>query len=109
MTFSGESGLTFVSHLVSTITSPFFSELVLELAGPPSHFGGLSAEYLGRWVSTDAFLEEQFAKGGDFKLIVRTGELHDRNTFQKHAKDNFPLLASRGCIHFETSHCLEKY
>ena len=109
--FTRVADVTSGSFPISTITSPFFSEFVLELGGLSSHPDGLSPEYWGRWESIDRFLNERFAKHGHFKLIIRTGECHDPETFQRHAKETFPLLASVGCIRFEVSHSvdIEKY
>lgn len=94
---------------VSTIASPVFRELVLELGGLPSHTNRSPSNYWGQWAETDRFLEERYAGCGDFKLVLRTGKLRDRETFQAHTEETFPLLAKRGCIHFETSEFVEKY
>lgn len=85
----------------STIASPVFSEFVLELDGLSSHPDPLSPEYWGHWEWIDEFLQGRFADHGDFKLIIRTGKLRDPEIFQGHARNTFPLLASRGCIRFE--------
>ena len=98
------SGLAFGFLPISTITSPVFRELVLELDGLSSRFDGPSPAYWGRWEEIDRLVEQRFAKHGDFRLVIRTGELSDQETFQRHTKENFPLLAGRGCIHFETSY-----
>lgn len=100
--FTPVSGLAFGFIPISTITSPVFRELVLELGDVSFRFDGPSMAYWGRWEEIDRLADERFAKHNDFKLVVRTGELGDKEAFQKHFKDNFPLLASRGCIHFET-------
>ena len=39
----------------------------------------------------------------DFKLVVRAGELYDRDGLQAQAKEMFPLMARRDRIQFETS------
>ena len=92
---------------LSTITSPVFSEFVLELGGLPTHFHGPSSKYRGRWKEIGELLENQFALHGDFRLNIRTGKLYDRETFQGHAKEIFPLLASKGCIQFEMSYSID--
>ena len=48
-------------------------------------------------------------KREDFKLIIRTGKLYDRETFEAHAKETFPLSAQRGFIRFETSYSIERH
>ena len=93
----------------STITSPVFSEFVLELGKLPSQFDWPSREYWGHWDHIDRLLRERFAERGGFNLIVRTGKLYDRETFQAHAQERFPMLAERGCVRFETSHSIDDY
>ena len=63
----------------------------------------------GHWAEVDEFLHERFAKHGDFRLIIKTGSRYALDAFQRHAKEGFPLLASKGCIHFETSQLIDKY
>ena len=84
---------------ISTITSPVSSKFVLELGGLPTHFHGPSSKYWGGWKEIGKLLENQFnALHRNFRLNIRTGKLHDRETFQGHAKEIFPLLVSKGCI-----------
>ena len=90
--------------VLSTIISPVFHELVLELAGHSSHSNRLPSGFWGHWKGIDDLLEEQFAKHGHFMLVVRMGGLDDQKAFQRHVKDTFPFLAGRGCVHFETFH-----
>ena len=66
-------------------------------------------EHWGNWREIDKFFYEQFATHGDFTLIIKTGKLCEPDTFQRHAKESFPLLASRECIHFETSDLVDEY
>lgn len=89
---------------LSSITSPNFREFVLELGEFPSYFNRPPLKHWGRWEEIDRFLNGRFAERADFRLVIRTGRLHvNRATFQKRAKETFPLLTSRGCIAFETS------
>ena len=85
---------------IKTITSPVFSEFVLEFGGvsPP-----LEWNFWRRWRDIDRFLE-RFAKHENFKFIIRTVDLASPIVFQGLAVEALPLLASRGCIHFETSY-----
>ena len=97
------------SGMFSTITSPVFSEFVLELGKLPSQFSRSSWEHWGHWGHVDNIFGERFAGRGDFSLIVRTGKLYDRETFQLHAQERFPSLVEKGCIRFETSHSIDGY
>lgn len=106
--FTHVSGIPFRSLPISTITSPAFCELVLELGGLSSR-PDQQHQYWGHWERVDEWLKERSATRGDFKLIIRTGKLRDPETFQKHAKEAFPLLASGGCINFEMSPFVEEY
>lgn len=95
---------------LSTITSPVFCEFVLELGKLPSQFSRPSFEHWGHWQDgIDKLFEKRFAERGDFRLIIRTGKLYDREMFQAHARESFPLLARRDCIRFETSHSIDRY
>jgi len=99
----------FVRGALSTISSPDFREFVLEFGKIPSHFTQPSSEHWGHWATIDRFFQERWAERGDFKLIIRTGKLYDRETFEAYAKETFPLSARRGCIQFETSHSIDRY
>jgi hypothetical protein len=39
---------------------------------------------------------------GDFRLVIKAGNLDGLCAFQTHVEEGFPLLASIRCIHFET-------
>ena len=84
---------------LSTITSPAFCEFVLEL---PPQVNRLGSNDWDDWKEVDHYFEERFSTHKDFRVIIRTGKFHDQETFQMHTKEIFPLLASRGFIHFET-------
>ena len=96
-------------RVLSSIASPIFCELVLEIGVLPPRFDKQSSMYWGRWEEIDGLLKKRFAKFGNFKLTIRTGDVDDRGTFQRHVKEAFPLLAKGEHIHFETSHLIEKY
>ena len=89
--------------VLSTITSPVFCVVVLEISKVPPRFDGSSSDHWGSWEEIDELLQNRFARYGSFRLLIRTGELRDPETFQMHAKEAFPLLANRGRVHFETS------
>jgi hypothetical protein len=90
-----------VSQVLSTIASPSFCEFALEFHGPPPRFvNGVSA-YLGRWEAVDTLLEQKFAMRGNFRFVVRFRDLNHLDYLRESTKETFPLLASRGCVHFE--------
>jgi hypothetical protein len=94
---------------MSTISSSLFHEFVLEISRIPVDFCGSYSLYWGEWERIDRFLEKRFATRQNFRLVIRTGELCDKETFEKHAKETFPFMADRGCIRFESSNLIEKY
>ena len=94
---------------LSTITSPIFCELVLELDGRSCRSNRSYPGLWHCWGEIDKFLEERFAEQGDFRVVIRTGKLYNRGAFQAHVKEGFPFLAKRGQIGFETSHLIEKF
>ena len=98
-----------IATTVPTIASLLFREFVLELGKLPSQFTQSSSKHWGPWDMIDSFFDEKFAERADFKVIIRTGKLYDRETFQTHAKERFPLLAGRGWIRFETSYSIDQY
>ena len=95
-------------QVLSTIKSPAFREFVLELRTRPLYFDWLPSEERGRWEEVEKFFEEQLAVHEDFRFIIRTPgppswEVLRWEALQGYARVIFPLLASRGCIHFEVS------
>lgn len=92
---------TLLLEALSTITSSTLSEFVLEARGRPPDFIRPFSTHWQRWESIDAFLEERFAQRRDFKVIIKTGELkYDQEASRTSIRRGFPLLARRGCIHF---------
>ena len=96
-------GVAFWFIPISTITSPVFREFVLDLGEIPSRFDGTSPVCWGRWGETDRLVAQRVVKDSDFRFTIRTAKLRHWETFQRHAKKTFPLVASSGRIHFETS------
>ena len=83
---------------VLTITSTVFCEFVLVLGRDrirPDRIPG------GRWAEIDRFLYERFAKRGDFRFVIQADDLDVLDSFRRGTQEGFPLLAGRGCIHFE--------
>ena len=95
--------------LLSSIKSLVFCEFVLELGRLPPHFRGPPLDHWGFWKGIDHLLEEKFARYGSFRFIIRTGRLYDREIFEMHVKEIFPLLTEGGRVQFETSNSIDKY
>ena len=89
---------------LSTITSTALSEFVLDLSGSPSEFTlpALEINLWGDWSGIDEILGGFLDRCCDFKLVVRTGTLSDRDGFQAQAEKMFPLMAWMSRIEFET-------
>ena len=84
---------------LSTIASPALSEFVLELGSPPS---GFALVLWGNWDEIDKLLNGFLDRYPDFKLVIRTGELYNREGFKAQVREIFPLMAGRDGIQFET-------
>ena len=109
LTFRVTSGYLFhlsdrypLCALLSTVVSPIFCEFVFEFCGSGPPLARRPRESWGLRRDFDSLLEEKFARNRDFRLIIRTSELSDRQDLQRQAERAFPLLASRGCIYLET-------
>ena len=94
-------GHNLIRDVLKTITSHVFSDFVLELIPSPFPHNKLSSWDRRCWREMDGFLGKRFAKHENFKFIVRTSSRHHWENLQRDAGVLFPLLASRGCIHFE--------
>lgn len=98
----------FLSATISTIASPVFREFVLEFAGPSSLYDCLSTRNCWvcwaecDWNEIDKLLTVKFAELEGFRMVIRTEGLQNPEHFREHAETPFRLLASRGCIRFET-------
>lgn len=93
---------TLLLRALSTIVSPNFCEFALELCKLPPHFKRPSSELWGSWGKIDEFLVGRFSEREGFKVVIRLDNLDDWETFRRHARKSFPLLARKGCIYFET-------
>ena len=92
-----------------TITSLALSEFVLELGGPPSEFTRPSLDLWGDWGGIDKSFKGFLDRCPDFKLVIRTGTLSDRDGFQAQAKERFRLMAELDRIRFETSVAIDRH
>ena len=87
---------------LSTIVSPSFCELVLEMKNYSTGFDWPSPGGGSRWEEVDKYLDERFSDRENFKLTIRSTESFNWSTYQGRARDCFPLLASKGRINLET-------
>lgn len=93
---------------LSTITSPLFSELVIELDDHPYYFDESPLEVWGHWEAIDEFIAENFAQRGGFRLIIRPKWLDKQENFHSNVMEIFRLSARKGCIRFEMP-AIEEY
>jgi hypothetical protein len=89
-------------NVLSKIASPSFHELVFELHSHSPSFSSLPLEGEDQWGGVDKFLEERFSGRKDFRVVIRSSESRDSLTLESYARENFPLMTIRGCIHSET-------
>lgn len=93
---------TLLLRLLSTITSPVFREFVFEPHDRNFYSFESALKYWHPWKTVDELFEERFSREGNFRVIIRTGDLpYDQETLQMLATEGFPLSTGRGCIHFE--------
>ena len=104
--FHTSSDVPFEFLSVLTIASTTFCELVLVLG---RYSFCPDRMRWNRWAEIDRFLYGRFAEHGDFRLVVKAGNLGVLDSFRRGAHEGFPLLASRGCVHFEICCSIDKY
>ena len=100
---------TLLLQTLSTITFPTFREFVLEGLDYISQFIMPPSKHWRGWGTIDKFLVVRFAEREGFKVIIRMDEFYGRKTLKVHARKGFPLLTSRGCVHFELFHLATRY
>ena len=91
------------------MTFPVLSTFVLELVSPPPMSTQRSLDLWGDWDDIDRLFRSFLLWRPDFRLVIRTGTLSDRDEFEAHVKERFPLMAGRELIRFETFPALDKY
>jgi hypothetical protein len=98
-----------LSQTLHTITSPFFSEFILEMgrvfATRETTHG--TWRRWGTWTVLDKMFEKLDRERG-FKVVIRVGSLKRVPNFFLQAKDRLPLMAARNRIMFETGPFPEK-
>ena len=82
---------------------------MLELVSPPPRFIQLAFVLWGDWLNINRLFRSFLLWRPDFRLVIRTGTLSDRDEFEAHVQETFPLMAERELIQFETSLALDKY
>ena len=81
---------------------------MLESFSPPPGFTQLAFVLCGDWLNIDRMFRSFLLWRPDFRLVIRTGTLSDRDEFEARV-ETFPLMAERELIQFETSLALDKY
>jgi len=81
---------------LSTITSPFFSEFVLEVEKVPTILkpGKDAWRWWGRWTELDEMFERMDIERG-FKVVIRAEEKDRVSNLVSQAENRLPLMAAR--------------
>ena len=93
---------------LSTITSLALSWFVLELGRPLLRSTHPSLKLCEDWEKIDKLSRRFLYRCPDFRFIIRTGELYNRDEFQAQAKERLPLIVG-GAVHSETPLAVDKY
>ena len=85
-----------LSQTLSTITSPFFSEFILEVEGTiMSYQANQSAwTWWGTWTEVDKMFERIDIERG-FRVVIRAESVEKGLKFTAQAEDRLPLMAAR--------------
>jgi len=96
-------------RILSTITSPSFSEFILEIESVPTTLGGACTAWCmwGRWTEFDEMFERMNIERG-FRVVIRAEEVDGESNFILQFEDRFPLMAARKGIVFEIGPFPEK-
>lgn len=94
---------------ISTISSPFFSELVLEVEGVPTilELRGDAWRWWGSWTGLDKMFERIDIERG-FRVVIRAEEVDEESNFTAEAEEQLPLMAARMGVDFEIGPFPEK-
>jgi len=87
---------------LSTITSPFFSEFVLEVEKVPTNLepGNDAWGWWGRWIELDEMFERIDMERG-FRVVFRAEEVDRESNFTAQAEGQLPLIVARKGVVFE--------
>ena len=85
-----------LSRTLHTITSPFFSEFILEVERVPISLGPARSawEWWGTWTELDKMFEGLDIERG-FRVIIRAENVDKESNFIAQAKDRLPLMTAR--------------
>ena len=94
---------------LSTITSPFFSEFILEVQSVPTNLepGDDAWRWWGRWAELDEMFERLDMERG-FMVVVRAEQVDRESNFTAQAEGQLPLMAARKRVVFEIGPFPEK-
>lgn len=97
------------SQTLHTVTSPFFSEFVLEVEYICKPREPVSLAWLrwGTWTKLDEMFERIDIERG-FRLIIRAENVEEGDNFIAQARDRFPLMDARERLVFEIGAFPEK-
>jgi hypothetical protein len=92
-----------------TITSPFFSEFVLEVEFIPGILEGADNawKWWGTWTGLDKLFEMMDVERG-FKMVIRAEKLDKKLNFIAQARNRLPLMDARERLVFEIGPFPEK-
>ena len=98
-----------LSQTFSTITSPFFSEFVLEVERVPRTLGPAHSAWMrwDTWTKLDEMFERIDIERG-FRVVIRAEEVDEGSNFIVQAEGRLPLMAARKGIVFEIGRFPEK-
>ena len=94
---------------LSTISSPFFSEFILEVEKVPKNLepGNDAWGWWGRWAELDEMFERIDMERG-FRVVFRAEEVDRELNFTAQAEGQLPLMAARKRVIFEIGPFPEK-
>lgn len=98
-----------LSQTLHTITSPSFSEFVLEVGWIPWNVEPAANAQIwwGTWTELDKMFEGMDVERG-FKVIIRTERVDNRSNFIAQARDRLPLMDARNGLIFEIGQLREE-
>jgi hypothetical protein len=98
-----------LSQTLSTITSPFFSEFVLEVEGTPMSYETPQSAWMcwGTWTKLDKMFERIDIERG-FRVVIRTESVEQELNITAQAENRLPLMTARKGIVSEAGPFPEK-
>jgi hypothetical protein len=98
-----------LSQTLSTITSPFFSEFILEAEGTIMSYQANESAWTwwGTWTEVDKMFERIDIERG-FRVVIRAVGVNKESSFVAQAESRLPLMAARKGIVLEIGPFPEK-